>query len=102
MLRSSARAKSVTPSKTASEIAIGDVEAQHRATETMIAGPVELEAGLEGQFLERRTDRLALDFQRARRQPSRALRAGTAKLDGADDRAVTVDAPDRLAYRQNS
>src|SRR5262249_33363475 len=37
----------------------------------------------------------AIDFQRAGRQPSRALRAGAAKLDGADDGAVAVDAPDR-------
>jgi hypothetical protein len=60
----------------------------------MIASPLKLEAGLKRQFIERCTDGLALDFDRARPQPSRALGAGGAKLDGADDRAVTVDAPD--------
>ena len=44
--------ESVSPHKTAIEIAIGDVEAPHRATETMIAGPVELETGLEGHAPE--------------------------------------------------
>src|SRR5262245_25969333 len=62
----------------------------------MIAGSVELEAGLEGHAPQRRTDRLALDFQRARRQRSRALRTRTAKPNGAADRAVTVNAPDGL------
>src|SRR5690348_10123108 len=61
----------------------------------MVAGPVELEAGLEGDALERCTYRPAIYFQRAGRQPGRALRAGAAKLDGADDGAVCVDAPDR-------
>jgi hypothetical protein len=75
------------------EIAIGGIETQHPGAEAMVASPLELEAGLEGQSIERCTDRLALDFQRARRQPTRALRARGAKLDGANDRAVAEDAP---------
>src|SRR5215207_9424796 len=77
------------------EIAIGCIEAPHRGAEAMIASPLELEAGLKRQSIERCTDGLALDFDRARRQPPGALRAGGAKLDGANDRAVAVDAPHR-------
>ena len=67
----------------ADEIAIGCIEAPHRGAEAMIASPVELEAGLKRQSLERCTDGLALDFDRARRQPPHALRAGGAKLETA-------------------
>src|SRR5262245_47775452 len=62
----------------------------------MVAGLPELEARLEGHVLERCTDRLALHFQRSRRQPSRALRVRPAKLECADDRAVAIDAPNGL------
>src|SRR5262245_21359486 len=82
--------ESASRPKTMSKIAISEVEAQHRAAETTISGLIELEAGLEGDALDRRTYRPAVDFQSARRQPSRALRTGTAKLDGAADGAVTV------------
>ena len=35
----------------AGKIAISEAEAQHRAAEAMVAGPVEFEAGLEGHAL---------------------------------------------------
>jgi len=85
---------SVPPSANLREVAKGEVEAQHRAAKTTIAGSIELEAGLKGDALERRTYRLAIDFQSARRQPSQALRTSSAKLDGADDGTVSVDATD--------
>jgi len=79
---------------TVGEIAIGNIEAQQRAAEALVAAPAELEAGLEWHALERRTDSLTFDFQRPRRQRSDVLWTGTAKLDGAGDRAITVYAPD--------
>jgi len=51
-----------------------------------------MEARLERHALERRANGLASDPERSRRQRYRACRSRAAELDGADHRAVTIDA----------
>src|SRR5262249_28820202 len=63
-----------------------------RAAEAALIQLLEMKARLERHAAERRADRLAPDPQRSRRQPYRPHRSRAAELDGADDRAVAVDA----------
>jgi len=51
-----------------------------------------MEARLEQHALDRRANGLASDPERSRRQRYRACRSRAAELDGADHRAVTIDA----------
>src|SRR5438876_6431382 len=51
-----------------------------------------MKARLERHALERRANCLASDPERSRRQRYRACRPRAAELDGADHRAVTIDA----------
>src|SRR5438876_8700916 len=51
-----------------------------------------MEARLERHALDRRANGLASDPERSRRQRYRACRSRAAELDGADHRAVTIDA----------
>jgi hypothetical protein len=50
-----------------------------------------MEARLERHALERRANCLASNPERPRRQRYRACRSRAAELDGANDRAVTID-----------
>src|SRR5215510_3130467 len=75
----------------AGEVAIG--KAHPRAAEAALIQLLEMKARLERHAPKRRADRLAFCPQRSRRQPYRAHRSRAAELDGADDRAVAVDAP---------
>src|SRR5262245_37778135 len=72
------------------EVAIG--KAHPRAAEAALIELLEMKARLEQHAPKRRADRLALYPQRPRRQPHRPHRSGAAELDGADDRAVAVNA----------
>jgi len=51
-----------------------------------------MEARLERHTLQRRANCVTSDPERSRRQRYRARRPSAAELDGADDRAVTIDA----------
>src|SRR5262245_4853644 len=75
--------------RAACEVAIG--KAHPRATEAVVIGLLEMEARLERHALERCTNGLASDPERSRRQGDRACRSRAAELDGANDRAVTID-----------
>src|SRR5262245_30616159 len=72
------------------EVAIG--KAHPRAAEAALIQLLEMKARLEQHAPKRRADRLAFYPQGSRRQPHRPHRSGAAELDGADDRAVAVDA----------
>src|SRR6266700_5393882 len=74
----------------AGEVAIG--EAHPRAAEAAVIGLLDMEARLERHALERRANCLASDPERPRRQRYRACRSRAAELDGADHRAVSIDA----------
>src|SRR5262245_23823576 len=74
----------------AGEVAIG--KTHPRAAEAALIQLLEMKARLERHAAERRAERLAPDPQRSRRQPYRSHRSRAAELDGADDRAVAVDA----------
>src|SRR5499433_1918740 len=74
---------------TAGETAIG--KPHPRAAEAAVIGLLDMEARLKRHALERRANCLASDPECARRQRYRALRSRAAELDGADDRAVTID-----------
>src|SRR5262245_48686454 len=76
--------------RAACEVGIG--KAHPRAAETVVICLLEMEARLERHALERCTNCLASDPERSRRQCYRALRSHAAELDGANDRAVTIDA----------
>src|SRR5262245_23462408 len=75
---------------TAGEIAIG--KPHPRAAEAAVISLLDMEARLEWHALERPANCLASNPERPRRQRYRALRSRAAELDGADDRAVTIDA----------
>src|SRR5215471_5030365 len=72
------------------EVAIG--EAHPRAAEAAVIGLLDMEARLERHALERRANCLTFNPERPRRQRYGPLRSRAAELDGADDRAVTIDA----------
>jgi hypothetical protein len=72
------------------EVAIG--KAHPRAAKAALGGLFEVETRLERHALERRANCLASDPERSRRQRYRACRSRAAELDGADHRAVTIDA----------
>src|SRR3954452_7094304 len=74
------------------EIAVGKAESRDRAAEAHLAGPVEIEAGLERQAADRRAVAVAARSQRAGRQHHIAARSLAAGLDVAGDRTVRVDA----------
>src|SRR5262249_25068924 len=75
---------------TAGEIAIG--KPHPRAAEAVVIGLFDMEARLKRHALERRADCLASGPECARWQRYRALPSRAAELDGADDRAVAIDA----------
>src|SRR5262245_50992087 len=75
---------------TAGEVAIG--KPHPRAAEAAVIRLLDMEARLERHALERPANCLASDPECARRQRYRALRSRAAELDGADHRAVTIDA----------
>src|SRR5215467_10687643 len=75
--------------RAACEVAIG--KAHPRAAEAVVICLLDMEARLERHALERCTNCLASDPDRSRRQRYRACRSHAAELDGADDRAVTID-----------
>src|SRR5215467_8111530 len=75
---------------TAGEIAIG--KPHPRAAEAAVIGLLDMEARLKRHALERRANCLASGPECARWQRYRALRSRAADLDGADDRAVAIDA----------
>src|SRR5262249_13343238 len=75
---------------TAGEIGIG--KPHPRAAEAVVIGLFDMEARLKRHALERRADCLASGPECARWQRYRALRSRAAELDGADDRAVAIDA----------
>jgi hypothetical protein len=76
--------------RAACEVAIG--KAHPRAAEAVVICLLDMEARLERHALERCTNCLASDPERSRRQRYRACRSRAAELDGANDRAVTIDA----------
>src|SRR6516165_3167977 len=76
--------------RAAGEVTIG--KAQPRAAETALGGLFEAETRLERHPPKRRAPRLAAHAQRSGRQPYRAHGSGAAELDGADHRAVAVNA----------
>src|SRR5262245_25677313 len=82
------------------EVAIG--KAHPRAAEALAICLLDMEARLERHALERCTNGLASDPERSRRQRYRALWSNAAELDGADDRAVTIDAGRRRASHRNN
>src|SRR5262249_28047718 len=63
-----------------------------RAAEAACIGVLDREPRPNRQPVERRATGLASDPECARRQRYRALRSRAAELDGADHRAVTIDA----------
>jgi len=75
------------------KIAIG--KAHPRAAKTAVIGLLEMDA----HALERCTNGLASDPERSRLQRYRALRSRAAELDGADDRAVAIDAAGAARHR---
>src|SRR5262245_16655770 len=75
--------------RAACEVGIG--KAHPRAAEAVVICLLDMEARLERHALERCTNCLASDPERSRRQCYRACRSRAAELDGADDRAVTID-----------
>src|SRR5213595_2018544 len=74
----------------AREVAIG--KTHPRAAEAAVIGLLDVEARLERHALERRANGLTSDPERSRRQRYRACPSRAAELDGADQRAVTIDA----------
>src|SRR5262245_38077870 len=74
----------------AGEFAIG--KPHPRAAEAAAIRLIDLEARLERHALQRRANCLTFNPERPRRQRYRPLRSRAAELDGADDRAVTIDA----------
>src|SRR6266403_1530727 len=76
--------------RAACEVAIG--KAHPRAAEAVVICLLDMEARLERHALERRANCLASNPERPRRQRYCACRSRAAELDGADDRAVTIDA----------
>src|SRR5262249_9014221 len=62
------------------------------AAEAAVIGLLEMKAGLERHALERRANCLASDPERPCRQRYRVCQFVAAVLDGAEDRAVTIDA----------
>src|SRR5215475_1663513 len=62
------------------------------AAEAAVISLLDMEARLERHALERRANCLAFYPECARRQRYRALRSRAAEMDGAHDRAVTIDA----------
>src|ERR1700751_3509649 len=89
MRRVSARAHAGN-THAAGEVAIG--KAHPRAAEAALIELLEMKARLERHALERGAHRPAALPPRPRRQPHRPHRPRAAELDGADDRAVAIDA----------
>src|SRR5882762_6953507 len=76
--------------RAACEVAIG--KAHPRAAEAVVICLLDMEARFERHALERRANCLASNPERPRQQRYCACRSRAAELDGADDRAVTIDA----------
>src|SRR6185312_16613319 len=74
------------------ERAIGKAETRNRAAETIGVGALEIEARLHRQPAQRGADRFAFDLDGAGRQGGVPQLALALDLDGADHRAVGVDA----------
>ena len=70
------------------EVAIGEAHAGHRAAETALIVLVEVEAGLERQPLDRRTNRFTMNLQRIAGKPHIAGRTRAGELHGADRPAI--------------
>src|SRR5205807_7833365 len=77
--------------RAACEVAIG--KAHPRAAEAVVICLLDMEARLERHALERRANCLASNPERPGRQRYCACRSRAAELDGADDRAVTIERP---------
>src|SRR5258706_15398596 len=73
------------------EVAIG--KAHPRAAKAALGGLFEVETRLERHALERRANALPSDPECPPRQRYPACRSRAAELDGADHRALTIDAP---------
>jgi hypothetical protein len=73
------------------EIAIGKTQARDRAAEALVAGPVEIETGIEQRSLHVGADAVILGVERAGRQMHEA-RIAAAHAHDARDRTVGEDA----------